>query len=69
MEEAKLFVLDSKSSLLYIEYGAGRSGLSTFAVKNLIESDVDKSKVNFLAIDRIPIKKKLDREIKTQGFE
>jgi len=64
MDQAKLFEIDDKS-LLFIEYGAGRSGLSTFVVKNLVEREADRAKVKFLAIDRIPIKKKLDREIKS----
>jgi hypothetical protein len=64
MQETKMFELPDRQSV-FIEYGAGRSGLSTFVAKSLVDANVDPSTVKFLAIDRIPIKKKLDREIKS----
>jgi len=53
---------DDKERWVYVEFGAGRAGLSSFVAAKLIEND-NKSNV-FLAIDRDTRRFKLDKEYK-----
>lgn len=56
------------SNLIYIEYGAGKAGLSSFVATKLAdihtETPFDKSRVLFLVVDRESRRFKKDGQIK-----
>ena len=60
------------SRLIYVEYGAGKAGLSSFVAMELEEihnrAAYDKSKVKFLVIDRDSRRFKKDKIMKAIGF-
>lgn len=61
------------SSLIYIEYGAGKAGLSSFVAAKLAdlhtEAPFEKSKVLFLVVDRESRRFTKDNQIKKVDFE
>ena len=54
--------MENKSAL-YVEFGAGRGGLSSY-----VANDLPKSDSTFLLIERERRKFKLDKDIKSKGF-
>lgn len=58
--------------LIYIEYGAGKAGLSAFVAQKLAElhteSSFEKSKIMFLVVDRESRRLKKDKLVKEEGF-
>ena len=76
MSEGKLLSCDlpgADSKLIYVEYGAGKAGLSSFVAMGLEDvhkqTEFDKSKVKFLVIDRDSRRFKKDKIMKAIGFE
>ena len=66
-------MLGSDGRLVYVEYGAGKAGLSSFVAQKLAElhpdAVYDKDKVKFLVIDRDSRRFKKDKYVKGSGFE
>ena len=62
-----------QNQVIYVEYGAGKAGLSSFVAIKLAEehetSPFDKNKVSFLVVDRECRRFKKDVKVKHAGFE
>ena len=58
--------------MIYIEYGAGKAGLSAFVAQKLAklhsEAPFEKSKIMFLVVDRESRRLKKDKLVKDEGF-
>ena len=59
--------------MIYVEYGAGKAGLSSFVAQKLgdlhTQNSFNKSNVIFLIVDRESRRFKKDRYVKGSGFE
>jgi hypothetical protein len=60
-------LMNVKNSL-YVEFGAGKAGLSSFVAADLHERKVDTKESGFLIIEREARRGKLDRKIRDCGF-
>ena len=66
---------ENNDKLLYVEYGAGKAGLSSFIALKLGElydaeqNGNDKSNKRFLVIDRETYRGKKDFHVRNSGFE
>ena len=55
-----------KDNLVYIEYGAGRAGLSSYVAHRLSESK--KTNDKFVIVDRDTRRRKLDKNFRDQYY-
>lgn len=74
MCEGKLLTYSNDSKTIYVEYGAGKAGLSSFVAQKLAElytqnNLVDKDGAMFLVVDRESRRYTKDRVVKEAGFE
>jgi len=63
----------NRQKTLYVEYGAGRAGLSSFVAAEIAKSATTKDEANeeqtgFLVVDRDTRRYKKDKDIKECGF-
>ena len=65
--------LSENDKMIYVEYGAGKAGLSSFVAQKLgdlhTENSFDKSNVMFLVVDRDSRRFKKDKFVKGAGFD
>ena len=70
---AELLGQNEDDKIIYVEYGAGKAGLSSFVAQKLAEvhneASYDKSKVKFLVVDRDSRRFKKDKFVKGSGFD
>ena len=63
----------ANSDVIYVEYGAGKAGLSSFVAAKLAdlheEAPFEKSRISFLVVDRECRRFKKDGKVKHAGFE
>lgn len=64
---------ESQPNVVYVEYGAGKAGLSSFVAMKLaelhLEQPFEKKKMSFLVIDRESRRYKKDNKVKSAGFD
>lgn len=65
MKQFGLLQFDAEYDYFFVEYGAGKAGLSQFISRALPQQD----NINFLVIDREARRKKKDKEMKQLGFK
>lgn len=66
MEKNNQLVLDSQNDKLYIEYGAGRAGLSSYVADRLSKNQSSNENRKFIIVDRDTRRRKLDRKFKEE---
>lgn len=72
MSQGNLLNCQGEKEIIYVEYGAGKAGLSSFVAQELgamhTKEPFEKSKLSFLVIDRDSRRFKKDKYVKAAGF-